>query len=174
MGSDKGFPFLLDGLEAMPTALLSGLRLTVAARNTDPVAHARLMALRERLRELRYFDGYTHDDLGEVLAGVNLGLIPVLWEDNLPQTGIELVSRGIQILTSDRGGAQEIAENPAFIFRAGEVADFVDHVARIADGRLPLAAFWAGPMRVLSMEEHLEDLMRYYRPPAPTAPLEAA
>jgi glycosyltransferase involved in cell wall biosynthesis len=164
MGGDKGFPFLLDCLEAMPAPLAAGLRVTVAARNTDPVAHARLLALASRFRDLRYFDGYTHANLDQVLAGVNLGLIPVLWEDNLPQTAIELVSRGIPILTSDRGGAQEIAESPAFVFRAGEVDDFIDHVSRIADRTLPLFAFWRTPMRIVSMDEHLADLMTYYAP----------
>lgn len=163
MGTDKGFTFMLECLEQVPDELARTITITVAARNTFPQLLVRLRKVGGRFRALRYFDGYTHATLDHVLDGVNLGLIPVLWEDNLPQTAIELVSRGIPILTSDRGGAQEIAHNPQFIFRAGDHADFVDHLRRISDRELSLEAFWAGDMRILSMAEHVDDLMRYYR-----------
>jgi glycosyltransferase involved in cell wall biosynthesis len=163
MGTDKGFAFLLDCLEAMPADVAAQVRVTIAARSTFPERRARMEAIGKRFKALRYFDGYTHANLGDVLSGVNLGLIPALWEDNLPQTAIELVARGIPILTSDRGGAQEIAENPSFIFAADDVAAMVDRLCRISRRELGLDAFWTGEKRVFSMDEHLADLMRYYR-----------
>jgi glycosyltransferase involved in cell wall biosynthesis len=163
MGSDKGFNFLLDCLERLPADVAAATTVTIAARNTFPERKARMDKVAIRFKELRYFDGYTHANLGQVLEGVNLGLIPVLWEDNLPQTAIELVSRGIPILTSDRGGAQEIAGNPDFIFRAGQHEDLVDRLCRISRRELDLASFWRGGMNVFSMDEHLNDLLRYYR-----------
>lgn len=168
MGREKGFTFLLECLERMPDDVAAATTVTIAARNTFPELHARMKKVAARFRQLRYFDGYTHANLGEVLEGVNLGLIPVLWEDNLPQTAIELVSRGIPILTSDRGGAQEIAGNRDFIFEAGRHEQLVDRLCRIARRELDLGRFWTGEMRVFSMDEHVEDLMRHYRP-APTA-----
>jgi glycosyltransferase involved in cell wall biosynthesis len=167
MAVDKGFVFFIECLERIPAAVARTMRVTVAARNTDEALHVRLQRLVPHFRELRYFDGYTHDTLDEVLAGVNLGVIPVLWEDNLPQTAIELVSRGIPILTSDRGGAQEIAHNPAFTFTAGAHDDFVARICRLANRDLPLADFWNADMRIFSMDAHVADLMRYYRPTSP-------
>jgi glycosyltransferase involved in cell wall biosynthesis len=164
MTRDKGFYFLLECLERMPAALATQVSVTIAARNTDADAHARVEALGARFRAVRYFDGYTHANLDQVLDGVNLGVIPVLWEDNLPQTSIELVSRGIPVLTSDRGGAQEIAHNPPFIFAAGDHDAFIERCRLVAAGEVPLAAFWTGDMRIFSMAEHLADLARYYRP----------
>lgn len=165
MGTDKGFNFLLESLEKLPADVASKMTVTIAARNTFPERHARMERLRGRFKNLRYFDGYTHANLDQVLAGVNVGLIPVLWEDNLPQTAIELVSRGIPVLTSDRGGAQEIAENDRFIFRAGDHDDFVDRVTRISRREIGLGEFWERDMRVFSMDEHVADLMRHYRQP---------
>lgn len=162
MGTDKGFNFLLECLERMPAELARTVAVTIAARNTFPERRARMERLAPRLRALHYYDGYTHDNLDTVLSGVNIGLIPVLWEDNLPQTAIELVSRGIPILTSDRGGAQEIADNSDFVFQAGRHDDFLDRIYRISNGNLPLSAFWQGEMRVFSMEEHVRGLMAYY------------
>ena len=54
-----------------------------------------------------------------------------LWEDNLPQIAIEFISKGIPILTSDRGGAKEIACNEAFIFRSGSHEAFASKLADI-------------------------------------------
>ena len=164
MTRDKGFHFLIDCLERMPDAVAAGIAVTIAARNADVQAHARMLAAGKRFAAFRYFDGFTHATLDQVLDGVNLGLIPVLWEDNLPQTAIELVSRGIPILTSDRGGAQEIAHDPLFTFRAGDGEALIDRLARIARHDIPLGAFWAGDIRIFSMDEHVEDLMRHYAP----------
>lgn len=163
MGTDKGFNFLLECLEKIPADVAAEVTVTIAAKNTFPERRARMENLAPRFKALRYFDGYTHSNLDTVLSGVNLGLIPVLWEDNLPQTAIELVSRGIPILTSDRGGAQEIAHNPKFIFQSGEHDDFVDRVCRISRRELDLDEFWGRDMNVFSMDEHVEDLMHHYR-----------
>lgn len=163
MGREKGFTFLLECLEKMPADVAAQTTVTIAAKNTFPELHARMKKVGNRFKKLRYFNGYTHANLGEVLEGVNLGLIPVLWEDNLPQTAIELVARGIPTLTSDHGGAQEIAHNPKFIFQAGQHDAFIDRVCRISRRELDLAEFWKSDMRVFSMDEHVEDLMRHYR-----------
>ena len=99
---------------------------------------------------------------GSVLSGVNLGLVPPLWEDNLPQVAIELVSRGIPILTSDRGGAQEVFANKAFTFPAGSHRELIDRLVAIEAGRIRLGSFWEGPVRLFSMSEHVTHLERHY------------
>lgn len=97
-----------------------------------------------------------------MLAGINLGVVPPLWEDNLPQVALEMVSRGIPILTSDRGGAHEIAGQPDFTFRAGNWQDFILRLRAIATGRVKLAQFWEKPLRLLSMQEHVAELESFY------------
>lgn len=163
MTRDKGFYFMLEGLEQMSADVAANISVTIAARNVDYDAYTRVQRLANRFREVRYFDGYTHDNLDTVLQDVNLGLIPVLWEDNLPQTAIELVSRGIPILCSDRGGAQEIAGKSDFIFPAGGHDQFIDRIVRIGCRDIALGDFWAGTLRLFSMDEHVADLERHYR-----------
>lgn len=164
---DKGFFFLLDALESLPEDIARRIELTIAASTKDAKVLARIEALRARLKGVAYHDGFTHATLDRVIAPVNLGVVPVLWEDNLPQVAIEMVSRGIPILTSDRGGAGEIADNPDFSFKAGDIASLHERLQAIVDGRLPLSAFWKRPPRIFSMEEHVAELLRFYRP-APT------
>ena len=176
MRRSKGFNLLLDVLEMLPDAVARRISLTVAAkRSHDPSAYKRLCDVAPRFAAFRYFDGFTHKTLDTVLEGVNLGIVPPIWEDNLPQVAIEMVSRGIPVLTSDRGGAQEIAGNPDFIFEGGSVASLQGRLTAFSTGEIPLAGFWDSPIRIYSMEQHVEDLLTYYNPrialePAPTAP----
>jgi hypothetical protein len=168
MRADKGFFFLLECLFALPEAVTRDMAITIAAPMGDPWPVERLKGLAHKFRAVTLYNGYTHATLDKVLEGVTLGVIPVIWEDNLPQVAIEMAVRGIPLLTSDRGGAQEIAANPAFVFKANSVRAFCQKITDVATGRLALQSYWDNPLRVFSMADHVEDLMRYYRP-IPTA-----
>ncbi|WP_051294411.1 glycosyltransferase [Gemmobacter nectariphilus] len=164
MRRDKGFFFLLDALEALPEAMAARLHLTVAARRGPPEAMARLEALRARLAGLVHVDGYTHDQLDGILSEVTLGVVPVLWEDNLPQVALEMHLRGIALLTSDLGGAQELGNCPDLVFPAGNAAAFADRIGAALDGRIDLGAYWAGARAPETMERHLAVLHQVWQP----------
>lgn len=162
MSREKGLRFLLDSLEQLPAPLASRLSLTVAAENTSADNHRSLIALRRRLRAVTYVDGYAPAELDGLLKAVDLGIVPVLWEDNLPQIAIELVARGIPILVSDRGGAREVFSNDRFVFKSGSRSELNRALTDILSGDLPLESFWKGDLRLYSMLEHLRDLEKYY------------
>lgn len=168
MRSDKGFFFLMECLHLIPDWLAATMAVTIAAPyGTDwPVEEMKQMA--HKFDAMHLHNGYTHDTIDSILHDVDLGIVPVLWEDNLPQVAIEIVSRGIPILTSDKGGAQEIAGRPDFIFEAGSRHDFLHKLEEIASGRVSLSEFWNADLRIFSMDQHIEDLMRYYKAHAVT------
>jgi glycosyltransferase involved in cell wall biosynthesis len=166
MRADKGFYFLLESLFALPDDVARRLRITIAAPVGESYPIDRLKGVAHRFREVVVHDGYRQAGLAKLLADVDLGVIPVLWEDNLPQVAIEFVAHGVPILTSDRGGAQEIGRAPDFVFRAGSTRDFCAKLTALATGAVPLARYWAAPPRIFSMEAHLQDLMRFYARPA--------
>ena len=108
-------------------------------------------------------DGYKHGDLPSILDDVDLGLVPVQWEDNLPQVAIEFVCLGVPILTSNRGGAQELgSRNPRFTFEAGDTDSLVDQLTRLADGRTKLVDYWSSAMRPVVMKDHVDRLLTLY------------
>lgn len=162
MRRDKGFFFLLDALEALPDTLAASLRLTVAAKRGEAAAVARLQALAPRLAELRLVDGYTHAGLDDLLADVDLGLVPVMWEDNLPQVAIEMHARHIPLMTSDRGGAQELGGCRALTFRAGDTADFARVLETVLSERITPTSYWQNAMPPVTMEAHLAQLLPIY------------
>lgn len=163
MRADKGFDFLLDALEALPASLAKRLDLTIAARsNGDAGTEARLSSLARRLGGVRRHDGYRHDQLPRILADIDLGLVPAMWEDNLPQVAVEMMSHGLPLLTSDRGGAQELGGNPDFVFAAGSTQAFAAALERILHGKVALADFWTHAMTLPTMASHLDDLLALY------------
>ncbi len=111
-----------------------------------------------RFDTVTFYNGYTHAQLPRILAGVDLGVVPVLWEDNLPQVAIECVASGVPILTSNRGGAQELLNCPALVFKAGSTGDFLAKIEACLDDPdlLRTAMFRRRPL--FTPEQHYEQL----------------
>ncbi len=160
---DKGFFFLMRALKALPENLARRIALTVAVRiqDKDPVT-VMVGRLARTLHAVSLHNGYQARQLPLLLEGVSLGVIPSLWEDNLPQVAIEYVAAGVPILVSDLGGASEIGANQGFVFEAGSVASFTEALRRIADGDVPLADFWATPPNIRSLSTHVDELVGFY------------
>ncbi len=158
----KGFEFLLSALEQCPDALLAKLDLLIAARGLDSAASARLSALGRKIQGMTIHNGYTHAELADLLGNVDLGIVPVVWEDSLPQVAIEFVCNGVPIVTSDLGGAREIASNPDFEFKAGDTLGFLDLIENFASDKQKLLGFWKNPPQLRSMEAHVTELTGHY------------
>ncbi|MBY6140987.1 glycosyltransferase [Leisingera daeponensis] len=161
MRRDKGYFFLLDALNALPKDVAQRVRLVLAAprgRTLEP-----LRELSGHLRDVVYSDGYSHDQLDELLAPVTLGVVPVLWEDNLPQVAIEMHARHIPLLTSSRGGARELGNCPDLVFEAGDEQAFAARIEAALEGRIDLDSYWANARPPVSMTQHTEALLELYR-----------
>lgn len=162
MRRDKGFYFLLQALEKMPAEMAGRLRLEVAARRGDRATMDRLKELAPKLAGLTHADGYSHGDLDRLLSAVDVGLIPVLWHDNLPQVAIEMHARHIPLLCADMGGAQELGNCPDMVFTAGDIDDFHARIAALLAGEVDMEAYWQGARVPVDMDTHLNDLMGHY------------
>ncbi|MFH6783840.1 MULTISPECIES: glycosyltransferase [Methylobacterium] len=163
MRADKGFYFFIDALEAMPIHLSSKIYLKIAARNHgDKNALDRLDQLRKKFFDVKYVDGYRQDEISNLLSDVDVGIIPVLWEDNLPQVALEMVSYGVPIITSDLGGAQEIGGNPDFVFEAGSPSSLIQVINKLVNGDLELSRFWDNCLSLIDMPTHIEKMLAEY------------
>jgi glycosyltransferase involved in cell wall biosynthesis len=77
----------------------------------------------------------------------------------MPQVAMECDACGVPILTSDRGGAQELLNCPELVFRAGSRADFYAKLQGILDNPSILSTALAGRARLYTPPEHY-DLLR--------------
>ena len=163
MRREKGFYFFLEACEKMSDDLAAKCRVVFASRFTDEAAVERMAKLRGKFGDIVVYDGYTHDNIDEILSDVHLGVVPVLWEDNLPQVAIEMVSLGIPIMTSNLGGAQELCVLPEFVFEAGNIGNFIDKLEGIVKNSSLLEAFWKNGVKLTTMDEHIKQLCEVYR-----------
>jgi len=162
MTRQKGFFFFLDILDSLPENVLANIDVTVAARFNDSKGISRLNAIERKVRSLRKYDGYSHGDIATILQSVNIGVIPSLWEDNLPQIAIEFVTNGVPILTSDLGGASEIAGDPNFIFTSKDAREAALKIMSIANGSLDMSQFWKNTLRLKSVPGHVREIIDIY------------
>lgn len=160
---DKGFFFLLRALEEMPEELAGKIAIQLCVKlRGQKEALRKIHKLRRKFKEIIHLDGYTHEQLDGILGRTTLGLIPVLWEDNLPQVALEMHCHGIPLLCSDLGGAKELSGNALFTFRAGCCQDFIDKLSKILTGGLTHESYWPSAMHPTDMETHVTGLLAKY------------
>lgn len=164
MRRDKGFFFLLDALEALPAQIAARVHIVIAARAGDSATMARVSSLKEHLAGVTHRDGYTHAELDALLAQVDVGVVPVLWHDNLPQVAIEMHARHIPLLTADMGGAPELGNCPDMVFTAGDTASFATRIAALVGGQVDMEAYWRYAMTPVDMPSHITELLDIYSP----------
>lgn len=157
---DKGFYFLLDALEKLNDRISLQVELTIAVRLQDKEVISRILALRNRFFYVHWYNGYKHDDLRNILGQVEVGIVPVLWRDNLPQVSIEYLLHGVKVLASDLGGAKELAPSKEYIFKAGDESSFLACLENLVRNRHLLSHNTR--YRPLSMSEHVSNLEKIY------------
>ena len=162
MRREKGFYFLLEALEKLDAAIAADMSVTFASKVTDRSAAKRIENLKQKFSRVRLYDGYKHDQIPEILEGAHLGVVPVLWEDNLPQVAIEMISCGVPVLSSSFGGASELNASGAFRFDGGDMDDFTEKLVRIYRDRNLLRDYWQQRRRLTTMDDHVRALAAEY------------
>lgn len=163
MSREKGFDFFVDSLSQLTNKELTQINLTVAARNTNKISFEKMCALAKKVNSFKYFDGYTKYSQSNIIAGNHISVVPVLWEDNLPQVAIESVAHGVPFLSSDLGGAKELGGcNPSFIFKNNDSCDFLEKIRIFIKDKSILDTFWYKCKPVVSMEQHFRNMINIY------------
>ena len=157
---EKGYPFLLDALEEMDSSYAAKIELVLTTTTRDKDAY--IQKKLKKFHKVKIIHGYSHADLHNILTGVNLGVIPALWEDNLPQVAIEMVAFGVPILSSSAGGASELTRSDAFRFNVGDTEDFLKKIYAIVDQEVSLDEFWKNHSGLCTNQEHYEQIEKVY------------
>jgi glycosyltransferase involved in cell wall biosynthesis len=106
---EKGANLLVDALGALDRAGLAGrYRLKVLGRVAPDVEPH----LRDH-PDVDVLGDYTSDRLDAILDGVDVGVLPSVWEELYPIVGLEFMAKGIPLLTSPLGGVTSYVEEGA-------------------------------------------------------------
>lgn len=164
LGSDidyeeKGYPFLLETLEKLEPRYASQIDLVLTVRQKE---HAQIYSMLRHFHSLKVINGYTHEDLPSIFEGCHLSLVPVLWEDNLPQIAIESVAYGVPVLSSSAGGASELCDSALFVFESGNGEDLRAKIRHFLEFPEDLKVYWEHHHGLVTMREHWEQLRALY------------
>lgn len=164
--ADKGFNVLLDALSSLPSHASSKLDILLAAKcDTQEIYDKYKLQtdlMMERFHSLRFKNGYSKSEQHDLLEQIDLGVVPVLWEDNLPQVAIEYIAFGIPIITSDCGGAKELCTNIDFIYNGNDIHALAKKLEEFTEVPKKLSLFWDDMPKLTTMEEHIQNLKVYY------------
>ncbi len=166
---EKGYPFLLETLSALEPEYASRIDMVLTVRDEE---HDEIYHALKNFRSVKVIQGYTHDDLADIFSGCNLSIVPVLWEDNLPQIAIESVAYGVPVLASSCGGASELTESQLFRFEGGNKEALLEKIRHFVDCPEDLEKYWAGHSGLKTMVDHWKELLPYYGLDAEPAPIE--
>ena len=163
MNKEKGFDFFIKSMIRLCSEddAYRKMHIRIVARMQEKYEDD-IQNLKKINHHVEVINGYTKDNQADLLKDVNLGIVPVAWEDNLPQVAIEQVAYGVPILVSDRGGAQEICNNSTFVFKAEVYKDFKSKFTYIYTHRDELSSFFDHTMQLVTMDEHIRDIAQYY------------
>lgn len=165
MRPDKGYDFFVRSLQKLPYKYRKKINIVIAAPLRSLKEVRKFDKLRESYYGLTYYRGYTHKQLPAILADVDVGIIPVQWEDNLPQIAYEFLSHNIPYLTSDLGGAKELFTCDDFVFNATDMTDFQTKLMNIVDDRQLILDFWQNINydKINSVQAHISALLNLYK-----------
>jgi glycosyltransferase involved in cell wall biosynthesis len=165
MSKVKGFYSFLDSVEQIPDSISSKIHLRIVAKYGVRQINTlrRIKKLEHKFSSVELVNGYTLQTQKRLLENMHLGVVPVLWEDNLPQVAIEQIANGVPIITSNLGGAKELFDKDArFVFEAGNVDQLTKCIIKIFNNRLLLKEFWKKKRHFPTFDEHISDLERIY------------
>lgn len=160
MSKMKGFYYYLSILDELDDKVASKIDLKFATKISDDNAYKHILSLKSKFHDIVFFDGYTHTEFPKIMENVNLGIVPPLWEDNLPQVTMEMIANGIPVMTSNNGGAHELNTHPDFVFISK--TDCINKINKIANDRNLLEDYWDYSVPLTTMEQHVEQLKDVY------------
>lgn len=159
---EKGYPFLLEALSKMDFKYASQIDIVLTVKQAE---HAEIYSMLNNFRSVHVIQGYTHGDLPLIFKDCNLSIVPVLWEDNLPQIAIESAAYGVPVLSSSAGGASELSDSQLFRFECGSAEDLNNKIIHFLENPDDLDEYWKHHNGLVTMQMHWNDLRRYYNLP---------
>jgi glycosyltransferase involved in cell wall biosynthesis/GT2 family glycosyltransferase len=107
---------------------------------------------------------FAHSRLNEVLAEIDVLVVPSIWEENAPLVVQEAFLAGVPVVVSGHGGLAEAVRDgiDGLHFRPGDAADLGRALRRLADDPVLRRRLAAQAPRVPTMDEHIGGLTALY------------
>ena len=116
-------------------------------------------------KRTRFHGRYASDALPDILANMDVLVVPSLWWENSPLTIHEAFMGGLPVIASDIGGMAEFVLDGrnGLLFRVGDAADLAAKIARCADDRALLDLLKNKDVPIKSVAEDAAETEARYR-----------
>jgi len=149
-----------------------------AAKNIDPAealfllyggadhyAKADLDRISRHLPHVRYFGAYRRDELQSILDGLDVLILPSLWDEPLGVVALEALASGVPVLGAKIGGITDYLRNGVngLLFSPGDVHALKESILFLLEKPERIVELSRGARGTApSMEGHTETLMNLY------------
>lgn len=159
----KGLHVLLDAIDALAPDIAAKIDLSLFVGEiwrTGP----RLSRTQQRVHSLTTRDGYEPSELGILLRGIDIGVVPSIWWDNGPQTVMEFLAHNIPVLGANIGGIPDFVTHGknGLLFRANDRTDLARIITDLVRDPAQFDMLRAGITAPKSMDEHAGELLAEY------------
>ncbi len=153
-------------LKAIKKIRRDDIEIAIYGNKTQFPAYAR------RLREIAEDDGrikfcgtFPREDIGRVLATIDVLVIPSMWHENSPLILLYALGSRTPVIASNSGGLTEFIDDGknGLLFERGDSAELAGHIERLANDRKLLRKLAGTPVRVMGIVAHADKIEDVYR-----------
>ena len=125
----------------------------------------RLRQLADGEPRITFAGAYDNRRVAEVLAGLDVCVVPSIWYEVLGIVILEAQAGGTPVVTADLGGMAEMVRHDVdgFLFRPGDADDLARQLQRLLDEPDLLPRLRANAPPVMTIEEQMQALMGIYQ-----------
>lgn len=132
----------------------------------SPISETFWRRIKDRATSNVLFHGpYDNQHVSQILAGLDVVVVPSIWYENSPLTIQEAFIAGVPVVTANVGGMGELVRDgvDGLHFRLGDVADLRANLRRVAEHPEILERLKSGIPPVPTIGEHATALLARYR-----------
>ncbi len=159
----KGVDVLVRAFEGLPNPGNATLQLFGNASHYAEYAQQVLAHIQDNPR-ITYEGEFPNEQVGEVLAGVDVLVVPSVWYENTPVVMSEAFASKTPVIATDLGGMTESIERygGGWTFPRGDVGALAARMQALIDDPAQIARAAAEIRPLRTVEEHLEDVEAAY------------
>jgi glycosyltransferase involved in cell wall biosynthesis len=163
----KGVHLLIEAFRRLgdPTGLRLDIWGEVLPFHNDRTYGERLAALREGLQSVVTLHGrYANESLPQILAGMDVAVVPSLWYEAFGLTIREAHLAGVPVVTANHGAMAEAVQDgrTGLLFQAGDAASLAAVLRRLADDPELRARLAGRPEWVRDEQDAARQLLALY------------
>jgi len=163
IGWHKGTHIAVQAFEALPRP--DGARLTIYGDSRQFAGYYQELAPKiERNSHIVYGGLFPHDKIADVLAEVDVLIMPSMWHENTPVIMYEAFASRTPVIATHDGGMAELIElfDGGWTFPRGDAGALASLIQALVDSPEQVAAARAKIRPVRTIDDHVSALLAIY------------